>query len=117
MPNLNARVKYIASKLNGQAQWNTMSFEFSTWKSSGAQDVSMRFERLIVIFDFQYRREVPCVLVGSKVTEVQEALEARWAPSCGAAEGENLSGNADVPQCHECCNPSWNEKTCSIKGA
>ncbi|CAE7456958.1 ODA2 [Symbiodinium sp. CCMP2592] len=35
------------------AQWNTMSFEFSTWKS----------------------REVPCVLVGSKVTEVQEALE------------------------------------------
>ncbi|CAE7476975.1 ODA2, partial [Symbiodinium sp. CCMP2456] len=35
------------------AQWNTMSFEFSTWKT----------------------REVPCVLVGGKVTEVQEALE------------------------------------------
>jgi len=35
------------------AQWNTTCFEFSTWKS----------------------REVPCVLVGHKVTEVQESLE------------------------------------------
>ena len=35
------------------AQWNTMSFEFAVWKS----------------------REVPCVLVGHKVTEVQESLE------------------------------------------
>ena len=42
-------------------------------------------ERLIVSFGSHCRREVPCVLVGSKVTEVQEALEAKRDPSCGAA--------------------------------
>ena len=38
-----------------KAQWHTTCFEFSTWKG----------------------REVPCVLVGSKVTEIQESLEAQ----------------------------------------